>query len=135
MKKSGNRVAGWLAPARVSAEIIVTPEAHEVAVQVLAETHDLGLEAAAQGQHELLVHGLGIRIQQALLRGADQMMAQPLWRHALDRLLEREGGGTRPHGYRVERVMQARRTHPHGRVCFAHLDWKRLVDVEEAQHA
>src|SRR5436305_2896128 len=101
MKKSGNRVAGSLASARVSAEIIVTPEADEVAAQVLAETHDLGLEAAPQRQHELLVHGLGIRIQQALLRGADQMMAQPPRRHALDRLLEREGGGTRPHRDRV----------------------------------
>src|SRR5437763_1909177 len=56
MKKSGTRPrwAGGGLAAR-SADALIAPERDEITPQVLAESLDLGLEAAAQEGHELLV--------------------------------------------------------------------------------
>src|SRR2546423_14324804 len=117
MKKSGNRVPARLPLARASAETIVTPQRYQVAPEVFAERHHLGLEAASQRDHELLVDGGRVGIEDALLRGPHKPLAQPLGSHALDRLLERHGRGTRSYGDRVQHLVHARCAHAHGRVC------------------
>src|ERR1035441_9382888 len=55
MKKSGTLTSVEGTTTCDSADTIIAPQRHEVAIQVLAQRHNLGLESATQLQHEPLV--------------------------------------------------------------------------------
>src|SRR5207237_5122645 len=71
--------------ARGSGDPVVAPERHEVAVEVIAQRDDLGLEAAAQLAHETFIWLGRIRHHNAPLQDLLGALAQALGGQRLHR--------------------------------------------------
>src|SRR5438270_2266039 len=99
MKKSGVRTSG-------SAELIVAPQAHQVAAEVLAQRDHLGLEAAAQLEHERLVDRLGLREHGATADPPEGAAADPARYDRLDRGLREVGERPVADGGGVHRLLE-----------------------------
>src|SRR4030088_2043380 len=96
MKKSGTRMRCAAGRAAVSLDIVIAPEREQIALQVVTERDDLGLEAAAQLPHERPIGLLGIAEHEATLRQPQRASTHPSGRERLDRPLDacRDGAVT-----------------------------------------
>src|SRR5271166_368607 len=96
MKKSGSR-APWPACAQSgSADIAISPQAEQVAVEILAQRRHLVTEALAQLDHIGLVEGRRLGEDDVALGRVEGAAAQPRRRERLDRALQRSRHGPRP---------------------------------------
>src|ERR1700704_2846870 len=86
MKKSGTRCSGALTVVAASAEALIAPQLHHVAIEVIAQRGDLRREARAQLCHQPLVHRQRLSELGAAL-DRDRLVAQPAWCEHLDRTL------------------------------------------------
>src|SRR5437764_3266829 len=133
MKKSGTRPrwAGGGLAAR-SADALIAPERDEITPQVLAESLDLGLEAAAQEGHELLVGRRRRAIHQALLQRIEDGLAKAVGRERLARRLQHPRQRASPPSKRAPQRIEPHRAHADRRVGLAGGRWRGVVHVEEA---
>src|SRR5579871_5438516 len=134
MKKSGTRAPTGTASTDDSVELVIAPEAHEVAVEVLARGEHLSLEAAAQLEHQL---GVGLRRlggHDVPPGGMERSVAKGLWRQRLDQGARRGGERVLAEHDRVERVVGAMRAHrPARHVGLGRADVDRRIDAEELE--
>src|SRR6202035_3240591 len=107
MKKSGTLCRRPSRAAAGSLDAVIAPETDEIAFEVLAEGHDLGLEAPAQLPREALVRGRRIDIHQAPLGGRKGISAQPAGRHGLHGPLGRPRSRAVSHRDGVEQTVQS----------------------------
>src|SRR5580704_8674639 len=125
MKKSGTR------PTPRSGEIVISPQLHEVTIEVLAERHHLTLEAAAQLPHQLLVGWGWSSEHHPSPRGLQRPGAQGPWGEGLDRGLDSGGDRATTDGDGMDEIVELLRAHPHGGVRIPHRDRQRVVHPEE----
>src|SRR3977135_2619423 len=136
MKKSGAlSCEGVCAATCGSADAVIAPKRHQVATQILAQRHDLALEATAQLEHQLLVGCIGLAPQDAATEQPKRIAAQLLRRERLDPGLGGLCGGSSSQIERAHEVVLAWGAHADGRGRFNHLDWARVVNFQESQHA
>src|ERR1700710_548244 len=78
MKKSGTRPGGrGVGGTSRSVKSVIAPQAHQVAVEVLAERDHLVLVAAAQLTHQLLIGRLWLAEDEIALHGVERPAAWP----------------------------------------------------------
>src|SRR5438876_11863258 len=81
MKKSGTLPrCNWRGH---SVDAVIAPQRHQVAAEVLADGHDLMLEAPAQLEHQGLVGGRSGTVHDVLLRHAQKLAPKPPRRQRL----------------------------------------------------
>src|SRR5271165_6818663 len=77
MKKSGTRPLGSRSAPAASAEAVIAPQRHEIAVEVGAEGLHLAPEAASQLERQLLVDRLGLAVDQTATGRVENARANP----------------------------------------------------------
>src|ERR1700751_6426816 len=112
MKKSGNPGRTSLDSARASVEVLIAPEADEVASQIFTQGDDLRAEAMTQLRHELGVFGCRLSVYEPVLRRSQGVAAKPARCQRLDRRLGPTRQRSAPHRQRMHGAVQALRAHP-----------------------
>src|SRR5271156_2149854 len=98
---------------RASVDVLIAPERHEVAVEVLAEGLDLSLEAAPQAKHHLLLWRWRRPVHEVALGLFDRGVAQLARHHGLQAGLDRARYGPPADRDPVEQFVELLRAHAH----------------------
>src|SRR6202022_4564407 len=119
-----------------SAYVIVTPQRDQVATQVVAQGNYLGLEAATQLEHQLLVRRGRRYVGGAAQQGRRAPAAQASGGERDDRARHPPGGGRIAGGtaQRAPQPVRLQRTHGLQRFGLDDLDRERVIELQKAQH-
>src|ERR1700733_12390216 len=117
MKKSGTRPPACPLSAS-SPEVLIAPQADEIAVEILAQGEHLGLEAPSQLEHQPLVRRWRLAEDHALAQCLQPAVTQPLRGQRLDRGLGHARTRTTPQIQRTLELIHSWRAHEHRLVRF-----------------
>src|SRR6266566_9175688 len=102
-----------------SVGVVIAPQRDEIATEVLADGHDLMLEAPTQLEHQGLVGGRRGTVHDVPLCHAQHLASKPPRRQRLEHRLRGARGRTASDRQRMHEIIQLLRAHGQRRV---HLD-------------
>src|SRR5271154_691286 len=118
----------------VSVKSVIAPQAHQIAIEILAERNDLPLETATQLSHEALIRSCGVTVYESAVDDPQRLVTSASRHQLLHTRVQSAPDASAPYRKTTYEIVEEHRADLNCGVRLDQLDRRRVIDVQEAKH-